>query len=223
MSQRAETQEEILEVVKEALKVFAELKKSWQQLLIFFDEMSVNIKTAMGEPMKDLCTTSKNLMNIKGINARISFGRELLYDNVFQSSTMSYIIQKQAGLYHYISRTKIMPVVNRLPKLLTLDSVTDKAKIKEEHANILSMVKNAEDDIKAKCDETSAEFLEEVEARIMNLETLWNDLTTSNPVVKDPTITNEVEDVMDKVARYKEPEVSITIGLADGEDYDFEF
>ena len=67
---------------------------------------------------------------------RISFGRELLYDNVFQSSTMSYIIQKQAGLYHSISVTNIMPVVNRLPILLALDSVTDKAKIEEEYESI---------------------------------------------------------------------------------------
>ena len=83
------------------------------------------------------------------------------------------------------------------------------------------MVKDAQDDIKAKVDETSAEFLEQVKARITNLSTLWNNLTISNPVVKDPSITNEVNDVMAKAARYEEPNISITIGLTDGEDYDF--
>ena len=68
------------------------------------------------------------------------------------------------------------------------------------------MVKDAQNDIKAKVDETSAEFLELVKERITNLSTLWNNLTISNPVVKD---------------RCAEPTISSTTGLTDGNNYDF--
>ena len=87
------------------------------------------------------------------------------------------------------------------------------------------MVQNAQDDIKAKVNETSAEFLELVKARITNLSTLWNNLTILNPVVKDPSITNEVDDVLAMAARYEEPNISIsnvTDLLTDIEDYDFD-
>ena len=81
------------------------------------------------------------------------------------------------------------------------------------------MVKDAQNDIKAKVDETSAEFLEQVKVRITGLESLWNDLTDSNPVVKVVIeAKNEVDDVLDKAARYKVP----TIDLDDNEDYDWE-
>jgi hypothetical protein len=88
--------------VKKALKVFADLKKQWKILLLFFDQMSKNIEIAMGEPIQKLCTRADEV-NQYEISAKITLGRKLMYDAIFQSSTMSYIIQKQAGLYFQIS------------------------------------------------------------------------------------------------------------------------
>merc|ERR1711902_76397 len=219
----ADSLEEILSIIKEALDVFAKLKEAWSQLLIFFDEMSVNIKTAMGKPIKDLCTTSKLFLDDKlKLRNRISWGRELLHEIVFESSTMSYIIQKQSGLYHRISKTKILPVVERLPKLLTLDPDTDQDLIERETKAIQRMVLEAQQNIKNEVDATNAEFLEKVKSRITNLSTLWDNLTISNQVVNDvvndPYYKKEVNGITEKAKRYEEEEANdFNSGLTDAE------
>ena len=88
--------------MQEALPVFARLKLQWKTLLTFFDQMATNIETAMGEPMQSLCKTSKSVSRFE-TNAKITLGRDLMFDAVRQSSSMSLIIQKQAGLYHDVS------------------------------------------------------------------------------------------------------------------------
>ena len=88
--------------MKKALKVFADLKEQWKILLLFFDQMSKNIEIAMGEPIQKLLTRADEV-NQYEIDAKISLGRSLMYDAVFQSSTICFIIQKQAGLYNQIS------------------------------------------------------------------------------------------------------------------------
>jgi hypothetical protein len=49
------TTNETLVVLQKGLKSFAELKEGWQKLLLFFDKMATNIKSAMGEEMTNLC------------------------------------------------------------------------------------------------------------------------------------------------------------------------
>ena len=88
--------------MKKAIKVFADLKEQWKILILFFDQMSKNIEIAMGEPIQKLCTRA-NEVNQYEIDAKISLGRDLMYDAIFQSATMALIIQKQAGLYNQIS------------------------------------------------------------------------------------------------------------------------
>jgi len=201
LAQQTKTLEGVITVVKKALKVFADLKEQWKILLLFFDQMSKNIEIAMGEPIQKLCTRA-NEVNQYEIDAKISLGRKLMHGAIFQSSTMSYIIQKQAGLYYQISEQYIMPAVIRLDVLLSYDSITDKQKIKEEYNNIKDMVKNAHENIHAKVTQTHNDFLEKVETRILNLESLWDDLTGKFPDVANPTIKEKAKKKLDRMERY---------------------
>merc|ERR1711971_368345 len=86
--------------------------------------------------------------------------------------------------------------------LLSYDSVTDKQKIKEENDNIKDMVENAHENIRADVTQTHADFLEKVETRILNLESLWDDLTGKFPDVANPTIKEKAKKKLARIERY---------------------
>ena len=55
------------------------------------------------------------------------FIRDLIYGKFATASTMSNVVRGQAELYYQVSAQYVMPKVNRLPVVLALDPVNDKA------------------------------------------------------------------------------------------------
>ena len=49
------TTKQTLAVLQKGLESFAKLKEGWQKLLLFFDKMAINIRSAMGKEMTNLC------------------------------------------------------------------------------------------------------------------------------------------------------------------------
>merc|ERR1712108_134048 len=53
------TQKEILEILFEGIKKFSALKKQWSYLLLFFTNISTQIKFGMGKPLKNFVKHSE--------------------------------------------------------------------------------------------------------------------------------------------------------------------
>jgi len=218
------TQNETLSVLEKGLECFGKLKEEWQKLFLFFDEMATNIKSAMGEEMTNLCLKAKGLSNIE-TKERMSWGKSYFYDTIFQSSTLAYIVQKQAGLYHEVSTEKIMPPINRLGVLLTL---TDEEKINEEYDNLANIVNKSRTDIKAIVNSARNEFYTSVSLRITNLDQLWSKLTEKVPEALAPEIQEGADEVNCQVCELKinKPESCYgepcNVEEEEDEDYDYE-
>merc|ERR1719418_185716 len=90
----------------------------------------------------------------------------------------------------------------RLDVMLAYDSITDKQKIKEEYDYIKDMVENAHENIHAHVTQTHADFLEKIETRVLNLDSLWDDLTGKFPDVANPTIKEKAQKQLERMERY---------------------
>ena len=146
---------------------------------------------------------------------RVSFGKALFYDTMFQSSTLAYIVQKQAGLYHEVSTDRIMPAVNRLDILLTL---TDEEKIEEEYELLSNIVKDSRTDIKAIVNKARNKFDKNVEKRIKDLGQLWSELTGELP--EDPEIQEEADAVNNLIEEIRgwSPKFATRLNISDGSE-----
>jgi len=217
------TQNETLSVLEKGLECFGKLKKEWQKLLLFFDEMATNIKSAMGEEMTNLCLKAKGLSNIE-TKERMSWGKSYFYDTIFQSSTLAYIVQKQAGLYHEVSTEKIMPPINKLGVLLTL---TDEEKINEEYDNLANIVNKSRTDIKALVNIARNEFYTSLSLRITNLDQLWSKLTEKVPEALAPEIQEGADEVNCQVCELKKIKPESCYGepcnVEEEEDEDYDY
>ena len=152
----------------------------------------------MGPEMKNLCLKASALSTLQAAE-RVSFGKVVLYDTMFQSSTLAYIIQKQAGLYHEVSEKIIMPVVNRLR---ILQNLTDEVKIDEEYENLANIVRGLRTDIKVIVNKAREAFFTSLSIRINKLDHLWSNLTEA----KNPEIQKEVDAVRDVIEELRKPE-----------------
>ena len=86
-----------------------------------------------------------------------------------------------------------MPAIMELDILLSLDSVTDADKIKEEFEKIKHLTEKANENINKHLNRTQIEFMEKSRERIFKIEKLWDDLTESFSELKDPTITETAD------------------------------
>ena len=132
----------------------------------------------------------------------MSWGKSYFYDTIFQSSTLAYIVQKQAGLYHEVSTDRIMPAVNRLSILLTL---TDEEKIKKEYEELANIVEISRTDIQEIVNDAREAFYKSVSIRITKLDHLWSNLTEKIPEAKNPEIQQEVDAVRNVIEELRQP------------------
>ena len=165
--------------------VFARLKETWQNLQLFNDKMSTNIKVSLGEQLKKLFDYGSKL-DITEANEKREYAKGLLHDVSFECSTMAYIIQHQSQLYVNVSKKFIIPAVSELETLNSFDPVQGcriqggckpliDEKLQEIDTVLNKRTKEIEGEIKNDFDKFAAKF----EQRIKNLEEAFNVLIES--------------------------------------------
>ena len=59
------TQKAVLDILLEGIKQFSALKTQWSKLLLFFTDISVQIRTGMGKPLENFVKHSKIIKDYK--------------------------------------------------------------------------------------------------------------------------------------------------------------
>jgi len=130
------TLSDILQILDKAIKAIGELQQSWSKLVIFFKELSNFIKVHLGNRLKgftDELRASADYVVAKGIS---NYGEvithlqyELLFKAITKASNGAYMTNIQAKTYYNVSKNHLMPLVERLGVMISLDATEDAAKI----------------------------------------------------------------------------------------------
>ena len=89
----------------------AQLKRNWEELLIFFEEMGSDIDKAMGDQMNYLATKIEGLTKLEA-RIRMAFAKTQIYDTAFQVRIFndfrirSYVLFISSRTKHQILKTK---------------------------------------------------------------------------------------------------------------------
>lgn len=142
-----DVEEKILAVIKEGLKAFADLKRQWVNILIYFKEISQLIKISMNEPLTQFMEQSEKLYLKKSEDPtkkitnlqkkRLSAPAVLALKSAFQ-------VYANAQLYVQMSQKYFMPLLAQLGQFIALDPTSDEDKIKAEQLALVDKAQEAE-------------------------------------------------------------------------------
>ena len=127
------SREEVLAVMREALKALGTLKENWTNMIQFFRYMATLVKIPVGKNVNAFVANMKDAREDKlegnDLNAlMISHLRSPLQEVIEYSS----LVQHLSGTYQMISREHLMPIVSSLGRLIALDKKEDKKEIEQE-------------------------------------------------------------------------------------------
>ena len=132
------THSEVLEVLKQGIEQFAQLKANWENMLLFFTDISNCVKISMGKPLqsfaKHASITMKNVTAGKEITrmdidqiygpcnntVKVSFPFHFVLNLNSSKIKTGYLVNRLASVYMDISTKHIMPQVSEMSRYLAI-------------------------------------------------------------------------------------------------------
>ena len=127
----AATQEEILQIMEEALKAFSELNSQWKILKEFFIDMSTLIRASMS-PQINQFVKEADVMQKLGLPSAVA--KENIYQTAYQAVKVAHVVNHLSDSYCTISKGYLMPLTGELDKMISLRKEKDKAEISRKRS-----------------------------------------------------------------------------------------
>ena len=109
------------------IKQFAELKAKWTQLLMFFTQMSIQVKVTLGEPLDSFFRHSRAIQDdMEGGHKISSVAINQIYTPTYEAVKIAYLANNLAIVSMDISKDYMIPQVAELSKLLALSYLEEK-------------------------------------------------------------------------------------------------
>jgi len=201
------TVNEILQVLKKALKILGDLKEKWSKLTIFFSEMATLIEVSMNAPMKLFLEHAKSAKNVRGEGLPLDkIMKDLIYSTARQAVSYGYVVNRMSSGYHDISEKYLMEPVATLGKMMTLDKDEDRTLICQLQNDLNDKSMLAQNAIKRYQKEEYDNFKEYMENKMRSIETAFEDITVGMTNDEKKAIEEQVKTGIEVVAQ---PEVKI--------------
>ena len=183
--------EEIRKTLRLGLQALASLREKWQKLVEFFQFVTSIIKACQNESIASFVQYAKVGQKRALTNgyAGTDFMRDVIYEQVNQANTTSYVVWSISTMYVEISRNHLMGRLASLSHLIALDPEKDRHKIEMMKNELLEGSKEAQEAIKRLVWEAQDQYHEKVEKRIKQIE---SELMKALPP-EDPSRIKEIQ------------------------------
>ena len=183
--------EEIRKTLRLGLQALASLREKWQKLVEFFQFVTSIIKACQNESIASFVQYAKVGQKRALTNgyAGTDFMRDVIYEQVNQANTTSYVVWSISNMYVEISRNHLMGRLASLSHLIALDPEKDRHKIEMMKNELLEGSKEAQEAIKRLVWEAQDQYHEKVEKRIKQIE---SELMKALPP-EDPSRIKEIQ------------------------------
>jgi len=224
------TLSDILAILDKAIKAIGELQQSWSKLVIFFKELSNFIKVHLGKRLNgftDDLRASADYIIAKGIT---NYGEvithlqyELLFKAITKASNGAYMTNIQAKTYYNVSQNHLMPLVERLGVLISLDNVVDAGKIAALNTEMKNITREIPKQITQLIRDNKASYDAKVKARKDELSEIFVKFYPAPPKRIEEKIKASVSKVVDTVGTTTEDLDQTNIIEDAWSDSDFEY
>lgn len=184
--------DQIRETLIQGLKALASVREQWQKLVEFFQLITNIIKVCQKESLAsfvEYAKVGKKRVLANGY-ADTDFMRDLIYEQVSQANTTSYLVWSISNVYVEISRKHLMSPLASLGHLIALDPEKERHTIEAKRNELMKGSKEVQEAIKKHVSETKEDFHEKVTKGIEQIET---ELLKALPS-EDPAKIKEMSD-----------------------------
>jgi len=171
--------------------------------MVFFTEMSILIKTGVRGPLKAFVENGRVLQGFRQQDKDISnmVSKETIYEIAYKASKTAFVVNRRADAYHQISDNHIMPVLNRLSKLIALSDFDEmnkernkiEAEMKDTHKAIEQIIRKSRND-----------FNDKIEAKIAEMEETFKANVPSLPRAEERKLETRVKKSVEDIIDYSE-------------------
>ena len=184
--------DQIRDTLKEGIKALASVRAQWQKLVDFFQFITNMIKVCQEESLSSFVEYAKVGQKRVLANgyAGADFMRDLIYEQVSQANTTSYVVWSISDTYVEISRKHLMGQIASLGYLIALDPEKDRVAVEEKRNELMKGSQEAQEAIMKKVSKAKVHFHEKVKKRIKKIET---ELLKALPS-EDPAKIKEIND-----------------------------
>ena len=197
--------DQIRNTLMQGIKALASVRKQWQKLVEFFQYVTNIIKVCQNESLSSFVEYAKvgQKRALENGYAGVDFMRDLIYEQVSQANTTSYVVWSISDTYVEISRNHLMSRLASLGELIALDPEKERHTIELKKRELMESSQEAQEAIEAKVWEAKNHFHEKVTKRIKQIET---ELLKVLPPADQ--------------ARIKEIEENVKAGIKEADDFD---
>ena len=184
--------DQIRETLIQGIKALASVREQWQKLVEFFQFITNIIKVCQKESLSSFVEYAKVGQKRELANgyASTDFMRDLIYEQVSQANTTSYVVWSISNTYVEISRNHLMSRLASLSHLIALDPEKERQKIEAKRNELMEGSQEAQEAIRKYVSEAKDHFHEKVTKRIKQIET---ELVKALPA-EDPAKIKEIND-----------------------------
>ena len=186
--------DQIRDTLMRGIKALASVREQWQKLVEFFQFITNIIKVCQNESLKsfvEYVRVGQKRVLANGY-ADSDFMRDLIYEQVSQANTTSYVVWSISNTYVEISRNHLMSRLASLGQLIALDPEKERRTIERKKVELMEGSKEAQEAIKKLVLEAKEHFHDKVEKRIKQIET---ELLKVLPP-EDPAKIKEINDTV---------------------------
>ncbi len=138
-------QTQVLEVLKEGLDAFAQLKEQWTHLLLYFEKVSQMIKVCMQAPMVNFKEKAEHYRGILEEGGRLTNRQKRsLSLPAMEALKGACQIHTNALIYLGVSKKFFQPMLSQLGTFLALDADKDSSKVAEKQNAIKEKAREAQ-------------------------------------------------------------------------------
>lgn len=184
--------DQIRETLIQGIKALASVREQWQKLVEFFQFITNIIKVCQKESLASFVEYAKvGQKQVLGNGyAGTDFMRDLIYEQVSQANTTSYVVWSISNTYVEISRNHLMSRLASLGHLIALDPEKERQTIEAKRNELMEGSQEAQEAIRKYVSEAKDHFHEKVTKRIKQIET---ELLKALPA-EDPAKIKEIND-----------------------------
>lgn len=184
--------DQIRDTLIQGIKALASVREQWQKLVEFFQFVTNIIKVCQKESLAGFVEYAKVGQKRVLANgyAGTDFMRDLIYEQVSQANTTSYVVWSISNTYVEISRNHLMSRLASLGHLIALDPEKERQTIKAKRNELMEGSQEAQEAIRKYVSEAKDHFHEKVTKRIKQIET---ELMKALPA-EDPAKIKEIND-----------------------------
>ena len=196
--------EEIRKTLRLGLQALASLRERWQKLVEFFQFVATIIKVCQKESLKsfvEYAEVAENRALTSGY-AGTDFMRDIIYEQVNQANTTSFVVWSISNMYVEISRNHLMGRLANLSELVALDPERDRHQIEMKKNELMEGSKEAQEAIKRLVWEAQDHYHDKVVKRIQKIEL---ELLSVLPP-EDPARIKEIQDTVSEAIKEADDE-----------------